>query len=134
MKKNARNIIFFSWRQTSGCVWDGTREPANDKTCDTTILDGHSGYCQCADSTLRNKKGCTAATYSTCNAACIGTFVSVIFSQCIILVIIPLSLYIYCHYVLVFSLTENSKESSTKSNKSITICTLQWSLPVPFKR
>ena len=77
-------ISFFSWRQTSNCVWDGPRESANDKTCDTTILDGHSGYCQCADSTLRNKKGCTAATYSTCNAACIGTFVSAIFYQCII--------------------------------------------------
>ena len=48
--------FFFSWRQTSNCVWDGPRESANDKTCDTTILDGHSGYCQCADSTLRNKK------------------------------------------------------------------------------
>ena len=76
-------ISFFSWRQTSNCVWDGPRESANDKTCDTTILDGHSGYCQCADSTLRNKKGCTAATYSTCNAACIGTFVSAMFYQCI---------------------------------------------------
>ena len=76
-------ISFFSWRQTSNCVWDGPRESANDKTCDTTILDGHSGYCQCADSTLRNKKGCTAATYSTCNAACIGTFVSAISYQCI---------------------------------------------------
>ena len=102
--KNACNIAFFSWRQTSNCVWDGPRESANDKTCDTTILDGHSGYCQCADSTLRNKKGCTAATYSTCNAACIGTFVSVIFSQCIMLFNAKEGKYCY-HYLFIVSIS-----------------------------
>ena len=114
-------IWFFSWRQTSNCVWDGPRESANDKTCDTTILDGHSGYCQCADSTLRDKKGCTAATYSTCNAACIGTFVLAIFYQCIISL---KNTYTIGYLLLVyfcFSLTDNLKESYKKAAKKVLI-------------
>ena len=36
-----------AWRQTSGCVASGPREPHFDKGCYATIDGGASGYCEC---------------------------------------------------------------------------------------
>ena len=62
------------WRQTSGCKFDGPREPANDKNCDVKI-EWKSGYCECKDGRKTMKKGCDLPVfygfnYDTCNQAC----------------------------------------------------------------
>ena len=63
-----------SWKQTGGCVWYGTREPNNDKSCDQTILKGQSGYCDCGDEygTKAMKKDCEDGAFDTCDLACAG--------------------------------------------------------------
>ena len=59
-----------AWRQAGQCKWDGPREPFFDKTCCSLIDQGASGYCECANGTITNKKGCSEGPYKTCNEAC----------------------------------------------------------------
>ena len=58
------------WHQTSNCAWDGPREHHFDKGCDAIIYSGMSGYCKCAENTIRMEKGCEPGNYQTCEAAC----------------------------------------------------------------
>ena len=63
-------LVTCRWHQTSNCAWDGPREHHFDKGCDAIIASGMSGYCKCADNTIRMKKGCEPGNYQTCEAAC----------------------------------------------------------------
>ena len=60
-----------SWRQTGGCSGDGEREPSHDKSCDTIVPDGMSGYCECADGVSRGAVRCLHAPF-TCIDVCAG--------------------------------------------------------------
>ena len=59
-----------AWRQTGKCSPDGPREPHHDKDCLAEIYYGMSGYCECADETVRMRKGCEAGLWATCFEAC----------------------------------------------------------------
>ena len=58
------------WRQTGGCNFDGPREPNLDQSCNSTIEDGWSGYCECRYGQKMMKKNCEKGEYSTCDEAC----------------------------------------------------------------
>ena len=58
------------WRQTKECKSDGPRWPKKDKSCDTPIEVGWSGYCECSDGKIAMEKGCISGRYRTCNDAC----------------------------------------------------------------
>jgi hypothetical protein len=42
-----RAVPCLSWRQTAGCTPFGAHEAAHDRSCDTLVPAGISGYCEC---------------------------------------------------------------------------------------
>lgn len=57
------------WRQTGGCDPNGPREPAFDRPCDHTILNGQSGFCECADGIRVSQVSCEHTPF-TCTIEC----------------------------------------------------------------
>ena len=58
------------WSQTAGCDPNGNRQPAKDKSCQVSINDNWSGYCECRDGSKKMKKGCQKGAFRTCAIAC----------------------------------------------------------------
>ena len=84
------------WRQTSGCRFDGIREPENDKNCDAKI-EWESGFCECKDGRKAMKKGCDLPSfynfqYDTCNEACGNQGIFILIIQCYSFIVIILHL------------------------------------------
>ena len=61
------------WRQTSECTADGPREEAQDLPCETKVLAGVSGYCECGGGSRRVPRppGCSRDEVAdSCGAVC----------------------------------------------------------------
>jgi hypothetical protein len=66
------NLSCMAWRQTAGCDPAGTREPQNDKSCDSPIPKGDSGFCECSAGVQRQREGCDHDELPPCREACHG--------------------------------------------------------------
>ena len=58
-----------SWRQTSGCSGTGKRQPDQDRTCQTNIRNGWSGYCECEGGVRAAESACEHVPF-TCADKC----------------------------------------------------------------
>ena len=59
-----------SWRQTSSCSPNGNREPINDKSCNETVPNDVSGFCECREGVRTMPKWCRKGKFLNCNDAC----------------------------------------------------------------
>ena len=61
-----------SWRQTGDCNPKADREPEHDRSCDSVIHTGSSGYCECESGRQVEHSTCDHTSF-TCQNQCTGS-------------------------------------------------------------